>query len=191
MGNRKTMGLDFGLETHSRTTSKGQFITDKTSFCKRKFRWLTIIPGISASGINSLPPSKSNRPAITLKEVEARHLNENYYYPMIKPDWKPINLVLYDLKTKNGLHPVFEWLKKLYNPATGQALPSVYALGVGQTFIIPQMYIELYDGCGKMVEQWILEDAWPTYIDFQDLDMNSADLCFCEMQLRYARAYIN
>lgn len=183
MGDRTTMGFDFGLNSFDQT---GQSTT-----CKRKFRWLTKIPGISASGINSLPPIRSSRPGVSLKEMEAKHLNENYYYPVIKPEWKPINIILYDLITRSGLHPVYEWLRKLYDPETGSAKPSVYALGVGPTFIIPQVLIELYDGCGKMIEQWVLEDVWPSNIDFQDLDMNSVDICFCEMSLRYARAYIN
>lgn len=188
MGDRQLMGLDFGLNSY---TQKGQgtstaFTSPQT--CKRKFRWLTIIENISASGINSLPPSKGARPSISLKEMEARHLSENYYYPVVKPEWKPLALTLYDLSRTP--HPVFAWLKKMYNPETGEMYPSVYALGRGQTLIIPQIQIEMYDGCGKMIEQWILEDVWPTNIDFQELDMNAVEICMCDLQLRYARAYI-
>ena len=57
------MGLDFGLE--------------RKSLCwKQKFRWEFSIPGISQSGVNSLPPSKAARPSMDFKEQEAQHLNE-------------------------------------------------------------------------------------------------------------------
>lgn len=188
------MGMDFGLSSYSSGTDiRANFTKPRT--CKRMFRWLTIIEGVSASGIDSLPPLRGARPSITLKEGEARHLSENYYYPVYKPDWKPLPLTLYDLSSRTNTvktpHPVFEWLKQMYDPSIGRMVPSVYTVGVGSTLIMPQIRIELYDGCGAMLEQWILEDVWPTSIDFRELDMNSVDICLCDLQLRYARAYIN
>lgn len=181
-----SMGFDFGLESNGLTLDRTGLNNPRT--CKRKFRWLVIIPEICSDGINGLPPIKSARPSISFKEMEARHLNENYYYPVIKPEWKVLPLTLYDLKKDK--HPIFEWMRKVYDPETGLAQPSVYAIGVGQTLILPYVNIELYDGCGNLVERWILEDVWPTNIDFMDLDMNSVEVCLCDVQLRYARAYI-
>ena len=98
----RSMGFDFGLNTQC---------------LKRKFRWLFKIPSVSAEGINTLPPDKGARPSLSFKEVEVQHLNETIYYPS-KPEWKPINLTLYDLKKNNN--PVIEWLSNQYNPQSGR-----------------------------------------------------------------------
>ncbi len=164
------MGLQFGLENQS-------------TCYKQKFRWLFKIYNISADGVDALPPSKASRPGLSFKTMEIQHLNETIYRP-IKPEWKPINLTLYDLK-KNK-HPVFEWLKKQYDPQNDGAWqqPST-------AFIIPQATLEMLDGCGSIIETWALENVWPESIEFGELDMASSEYLTCELSLRYDRAYIN
>ena len=168
------MGFDFGLES--------------PSLClKRKNRWLFVIPNISADssqsgGTNCLPPSKSARPNISFKEIEAQHLNETIYFPG-KPDWKPVNLTLYDLK-KNSTNPVFKWLQKLYDPETGKYKTSC------DGFKIDQATLNLYDGCGTIIETWIYENAWPQSVEFGELDMSLSEVVTCDITLRYDRAYI-
>ena len=185
----RVMSFDFGLE--------------KQDFCvKKKNWWLFRIDGISASGITSLPPSKSARPSISFKTMEAIHLNENITRPA-RPDWKPVNLVLFDLKKNKN--PIFEWLKKIYNPETGEwkrptsnpsgsGAPSDYGYDQGNDnipgFIIPKAYLELYDGCKNVIETWIYENAWPESIDWSDLDMASGDILMVTISLRYDRAYL-
>jgi len=163
------MGFNYGLES--------------SAVCiKRKFRWLLRIEGISAAGISSLPPSKSARPSISFKEIQVEHLNETIYFPG-KPDWKPITLSLYDLKKSN--HPVFAWLQRIYNPQSGQMVPST-----DNNFIL-NADLELYDGCGNILEGWRYENVWPQSVDFGELDMGSNEIITCDLTLRYARAYVN
>lgn len=168
MGN---MGLDFGLPMPDGSS--------KT--CKRKFRWLLKIDEISAKGINALPPLRSARPSISFKETEIPHLNENIFYPR-KPDWRPISLVLYDVKRNN--HPIFEWINQLYDPSKGSWNPVV-----GSNYL-KTADLELYDAVGGVVEKWVFEHAWPQTADFGELDMGNSDIVTCELTLRYARAYI-
>lgn len=168
MGN---MGFGFGLEK-----SKNCF--------KRKFRWLLVIPGISASntdGVNALPPSRSARPNLSFKEIQVEHLNETIYLPS-KPDWKPITLHLYDLQ-KNE-HPIFKWIQSIYNPSTGHMSPPV------DGEFIKEANLFMLDGCGEIVESWIFENIWPNAVDFGELDMGSSEIVTCDLTLRYARAYI-
>lgn len=162
------MGLDFGLENSS------------TCYFQKN-RWLFKINEVSATSINSLPPLKSARPSLSYRELQVEHLNETIYYPG-KPEVKPVNLVLYDLK-KNK-HPVFAWLKKFYNPCDG----SIYT-PLDNNFIMNPT-LELYDGCGTLIEMWTFENAWPQSVDFGELDMASGDILTCDISLRYARAYI-
>lgn len=180
------MGLQFGLETNS-FDETAERVTAKT--CLRRFRWLFKIDGISASGAQSLPPSQSARPNISFTESEARHLNENYYYPA-KPDWKPVSLVLFDVlkigETGRRKHPIFEWLQKAYDPkiVSGQNwFPAANGF-------IKEARLEMLSGCGEIIETWIYEQVWPQVIDFGQLDMANNEILTCDLTLRYARAYI-
>ena len=166
------MGLQFGL--------------DKGQYCKRSFRWLFAIPNVTpdsgtGEGANVLPPEKSARPNLGFKEMNAQHLIEEVFYPA-KPDWKPINLTLYDLK--KGNHPVFEWIREHYKPQPGILYPP------NANAFIKECTLTLYNGCGDSVEQWIFEDAWPQNANFQVLDMNDSGIVTCDLTLRYARAYV-
>lgn len=164
----QAMGLGFGLGSES--------------VCfKRKFRWLLKIDGISASGAQSLPPDKSARPSLTFKEIEVQHLNETVYFPG-KPEWKPISLVLFDLKRNRN--PVFDWLKKQYNPCNGRWLPPT------PNEFKKTARLELYDGCGNIMETWVFENAWPNALEWGDLDMSNSEYVTVDLTLRYDRAYI-
>lgn len=158
------MGLDFGL--------------DKGKYCKKKFRWLMIIDGVSAP---ILPPWKGSRPNLAFKEMEIRHLNEDIYYPM-KPDWKPINLVLYDVDVGGG-NPVWKWIQLAYNPNSNSKWSPVAGTGFLKTAVL-----KLFDGCGNTIEQWEFEESWPAQVNFQTLDMSSNELAVIDITLRYARA---
>lgn len=163
----RNMGFDFGLES--------------PNLClMRKFRWLFKIPEVSAYGTNTLPPEKGARPSLSFKEIEAQHLNEIIYFPS-KPDWKPVTLTLYDLK--KNTNPVFEWLKKQYDPEKGDwNVPGQFKKGIAS--------LEMYDGCGNVQETWIFENVYPNNIEWGELDMSDSTYVTVELTLRYDRAYI-
>lgn len=163
------MGLGYGLE--------------RSDVClKMSYRWLFVIPGISADGINSLPPSKSARPKLSFKEIQVEHMHETVYLPG-KVEFSPLTLSLYDLKKNN--HPIFMWIKSAYNPCNG-----TYKYPVDSGFF-KTAYLELYDASGNVLERWIYENIWPKEIDFGDLDMSTSEILTCDLTLRYARAYID
>ena len=155
-----------------------------SSICiKRKFRWLLKIPDISGDSANVLPPEKSARPSLSFKEIEAQHLNETIYFAG-KPEWKPISLVLYDLKLNSN--PIFQWLKGQYDPCEGTwntPTPGQWKKSTA--------YLEMYDGCGNILETWIYENVWPNAIEWGDLDMSNNEYVTVDLTLRYDRAYIS
>jgi len=169
--NCRNMGFDFGLEK-------------ETVNIKRKFRWLFKIPGISAEGTNALPPDKGARPSLSFKEIEAQHLNEIVYFPG-KPDWKPINLTLYDIKKNKN--EIFNWIKEMYNPEYSGDLGG---WADGSDFK-KNATLELYDGCGQTLEQWTFENIWPNNIEWGELDMSDSQYVTIDLTLRYDRAYYN
>jgi hypothetical protein len=153
-------------------------------FCfKRKFRWLLFIDDVSARGVNALPPSKAARPSLSFKTIQAEHLNETIFYAG-KPEWKPITLVLYDLKNKQNA--VFEWLKLQYDPQQGDWFAPQQS-----TWKKPNARLEMYDGCGNIMETWRYDNVWPEAIEWGDLDMGNSEYCTVDITLRYDRAYLD
>lgn len=174
MANRKEMGMGFDYGDGS--------LSDKIVCFKRKYRWMFYIPDVCGEGAPLLPPSKSARPSLSFKEMDAQHITETIYYPS-KPEWKPINITLYDIvKRKN---PVIEWIKKVYDVSETNV-----KWKAGSGIKIGTCRIELYDGVGEVIETWKLENAWPNNIEFGDLDYGSSDILSVDLTLRYDRAYI-
>lgn len=172
---RTTMGMDFGLQ-------------DNNICLPLQNRWLLEINGVSADpmasqGVNCLPPKKSARPSFGFKEMEVKHLTETIYYP-IRPEWKPLDLVLYDFRGNKS--PVFKWLENLYQPEKAIWSPILNeASGFYRTATL-----NLYSGCGEVLETWIYENCWPKDIDWGELDMGQHEIITCKLTLRYTRAYL-
>lgn len=163
--------------------SMGLGVLGGSDICiKRKFRWMFSIPDVVGEGANMLPPEKSARPSLSFKEIQAEHLNETIYFAG-KPDWKPINVTLYDIKTNKN--PIFDWLKNQYDTCGGKG-----------DWKRPgpkwkrNVNLELYDGCGNIIEKWVLMNAWPNNMEWGELDMKMSDYCTVDMTLRYDRAWI-
>ena len=183
------MGMQMGLEGDGR-------------YCKRPFRWMFSVDNVigdlsSAGSLQCLPPEKGARPNLSFKETNVQHLSEEVFYPT-KPDWKPITVTVFDLKL--GKHPLWQWLTELYDPNNDSEFnvpnvnkrpTTVPSVNKGPTTgFIRQCTLQLFDGCGNTVEQWIFEDCWPQAVNFQTLDMTQNGLVMCDITLRYARAYI-
>ncbi len=173
------MGMQMGLEGDGR-------------FCKRQFRWMFTVDGIigdmSPTAVNCLPPEKSARPNLSFKEMNVQHLIEEVFYPT-KPDWKPITVTVFDLK--KNTHPIWDWLAEAYHvdAQTATFIEPNFNKGPTQG-LIRQCTLQLFDGCGTIVETWVYDDCWPQTINFQPLDMTQTGLVMCDITLRYARAYI-
>lgn len=172
-----SMGFGFGMEDPE---------------WKRHNRWLFRIPGISAGPTPALPPKKGARPSIQMKEEMVQHISEVIYFP-VKAEWKTMSLVLYDLRCNENV--VFDWLTNIYNPNPGDItfsmpLESINNAIDGTNGIkIPICLLELYSGCGDILEQWIYENVYPSEINWGELDMDSSEVVVVEMTLRFDRAY--
>lgn len=155
---------------------------------KRRFRWMFRIEGICGDqGINVLPPLKSARPNLAFKNIEVQHLIEDVYLPG-KPDWKPINLTLYEICDSNMRgHPVWDWIHEIYQPYEGNYFPIINSNGVFKK----TGELELYTGCGDIIESWTFENCWPEQINFGELDMGNNEVVTCDITLKYDRAWRN
>lgn len=164
------MGFGYGLE--------------KSGSCLlKRYQWLLYIPDVCVDGVNALPPSKSSRPSISFKEIEIPHLTETLARPG-RPEWKPIPLTLYDLKKTYG-HPVFNWLKKIYDAKEGRYYASM------DNELLLDGHLDMLSGCGEVLETWYFENLWPQNIDFGELDMGNSEFVTCDLSIRFDRAYMD
>jgi hypothetical protein len=176
------MGRSMGFSISGGDPSGWGEDINKTCF-KRKYQWLFKLDGVISQGVNAIPPFRGARPSFSFKEMEVQHLNETIYFPS-KAEYKPITLTLYDLKRNK--HPVFEWIKKVYNPCnTGTWKPST-----GGDSLKKSATLEIYSGCGDVLEKWKLDNCFPQTAEFGELDMSSSEVIMVDVTLRYDRAYL-
>ena len=163
-----------------------------TTVFKRKFRWMFLIDGIvgEGTGISIFPPTSASRPKLTFKDFEVNHLVETITIPG-RPQWNPITLTLYDIDLGKK-HPIYEWLTVLYgtpHSVHGHASPE-FSYKFSGPFKKPRAYVQMFDGCGCILEQWTLENVWPSDLDFGELDMGSSEIATITVTLKYDRAYL-
>ena len=172
-----TMGLSWGMEDLNP---------------RKKNRWMFRIPSVCADSVPAMPPKRAARPGLQFKEFEFQHLSESIWYPL-KAEWKPINITLYDVRcTGSTTNAVFNWLKRIYDTTQDEESftfrKALDSSSGGNPFKIPEAALELYDGCGNILESWVFENVYPSTIDWGELDMTSGDLVTVDFTLRYDRA---
>lgn len=158
-----------------------------TTIIKRKFRWKLRIAdkgiGISTEdGPEVLLPFKFGRPDLEFKDIEVNHVIEDVYLPG-KPNWKPVTMTLYDTCPPKS-HPVWDWILRIYDPENGGFFPIL------DKKCKQDVYLCLLNGCGQVLESWVFENAYPSQVNFQELDMGSSEVVTCDVTLRYDRAYL-
>lgn len=172
-----SMGLSWGLQLEELTP-------------KKKNRWLFSVPDIVVGQAPALPPKKAARPGIQMKEYEFQHLHESIWYPL-KGMWKPIQITLFDIRCNQNV--IFDWLATIYDPSQPDDEvvfnPVLEPLSGDVPFKVPECTLELYDGCGNVMETWTFENAYPSDITWGELDMDSSELVLVDFTLRYDRAW--
>lgn len=159
---------------------------------KKKHRWLFSVQPFIGIEISMLPPNKASRPNVSFKEYQAEHLHETINFPG-KVEWQTMELSLYDIKCINN--PIYDWMKRIYNPdPTSNNNRGFYGPSLSQTLGGVQFkntaVLNLYNGCGDAIEQWVYMNAYPSKIDWGELDMQSSELTTVDLTIRYDRAYI-
>ena len=119
---------------------------------------------------------------MTFKTTEAQHLHETVYFPA-KPDWKPINLTLFDLVRNEN--PIIKWINELYEVTPTEVYYKTSTVGFKK-----DAKLELYDGCGEIIETWVFENIGIENAEFGELDHSEAGIVFIDLTLRYDRAYL-
>lgn len=149
---------------------------------KRKFRYEFRVEGFIGYKTEVLFPLKGGRPNLNFKEIEAPHIYENIYYHG-KPEWKPLQWTLYEHCPIDN-HPIFEWIKRAYNPEYGNFWPAE------DNQFKQTGRLEILDGCGNTIEKWKFDNMWPQTANFGEVDYGNSEVITCDVTFRYDRAYL-
>lgn len=149
---------------------------------KRKFRWTLSIESNGGCYFN-VPPhfvKVAGRPSISFEETEVNFLNDKMWIPG-KASWEPITVTYLD-NNQNSSVELLKWLTSVFDFTS----PTSKKMSSKRSSYSGLARLTLYDGCGGVMEEWELQDAWPQAINFGDLDYSSSDIAEIELTLRYS-----
>lgn len=148
---------------------------------KRKFRFTFALQNICGS--QSVPPyyvKVASRPNLEIEETEINFLNAKTWIPG-KASWQTMTVTYLDVATADQA-PLFSWLASVYNFTN----PVTLQMGSARSDYTATAILNMYDGCGQLLETWQMTDVWPTGINFGEVDYSSSDICEIELTLRYS-----
>ncbi len=156
---------------------------------KRKFRWTFELFRDGSSFVPASYVKLAARPNISIEETEINFLNGKTWIPG-KGTWETVTITYYDVSVDGGQGNIglWNWLATVYdftNPVTltQSTRRDNYSCDATCT---------LYDGCGTALEAWGMGDAWPTAVNFGELDYATSEECTVEVTMRYANvSYAN
>lgn len=149
---------------------------------KRKFRWTFEILGFCNNQQNLVPEHFVNiasRPNLSVEETEINHLNAKVWIPG-KAAWETITVTYLDVANAE-MQSLWNWLATVYDFTDPINLHMGERRDWGGIGVL-----NMYDGCGVLIEQWQMQKMFPTSINFGDLDYSSSDIATIELTLRYS-----
>ena len=159
----------------------GKIGSPDTNF-KRKFRFTFQITGFCNNARNTIPENFvriASRPKLSIEETEFMYLNAVSWEPG-RARWETINVTYIDVA--NDTNRLLQgWLATIYNYADPINLTMGRRRDWDSTGII-----NMYDGCGTLLEQWQLQHMFPTDVDWGSLEYDSNEFAEIELTLRYS-----
>lgn len=145
---------------------------------RRKNRWMfQSINGFGTADLLVL--MAASRPKIKFDEPEMHHNQEVARFAG-KTDWEPITLKWYDAEQPDVSADIYNWINTVSQISTANVNPpSVYKQNAS---------LAMLDGTGQVTEQWNLCNAWPSSVDWGELDYTSSDIATIECTMRFDRA---
>ena len=160
-------------------------LADKATIFKRKFRW-----GMSIKSCGGLIPEYlvkvAARPNLSVEETEINMKHGKMYIPG-KASWETITVTLYDVvgpQVKADIGALYSWILSVYDFSKG--IQNGLCMGSAIQDYAGVVTLNMYSGCGTVLEVWTLADAWPQAINWNDLDYSSSEEATIELTLRYA-----
>lgn len=149
---------------------------------KRKFRWTFSVSGFCGNVRNTIPEyfvKVASRPNFEIEESEINHLNAKMWLPG-KATWQTMEVTYYDVADSN-MQSLWSWLATMYNFTDPIKLNQAEKRDWDATGTL-----NMFDGCGTLLESWTLSHMFPTNVNFGDLDYQSSDPAEISLTLRYS-----
>ena len=149
---------------------------------KRKFRFTFEILGFCGNQKNKVPEhfvKVASRPNISFEEFQIDHLNGRMWIPG-KGTWETIAVTYIDVANEE-MRSLWNWLATVYDITNPITLAMAEKRDYDATGIL-----NMYDGCGTLLETWQLLHMWPQGINFGDLDYEASDTATIELTLRFS-----
>lgn len=146
---------------------------------KRKNRWLLRFP--SDLGIQEWWLASASRPTITQSDVEIQFLNTSTYV-LGRFTWETIDVTFRDAIGPSTTQAIMEWVRLGSESITGR---QGYAAGYKR-----DVYLEMLDPTGVVVEKWELQGTMLTTVNFGDLSMDDDGIAEVNATLRFDRAIL-
>jgi len=178
MPTQQTMGLD--------TLSNPNLVF------KRKYRWSF---GASWNGGIIAPTlvKSASRPNLEIGEQEINYMHGKMWIPG-KPEYQTMEVVYFDVGGNIGqssIRNLYSWLASVYNFTGSTVGPRTYTQaskmgdGTNNVGYAGVGNLELYDGCGSIMEQWQILGMWPKTLNFGDLAYDSNEEVTVSVTFRY------
>ncbi len=145
---------------------------------KRKNRWTMAI----STPCGQIPIHycrTSAKPSLDIESVEVNFLNATTWVPG-KAKWQPITVTYLDVASQD-MQGLYDWINTVYqfdDPVNlGMSEKSGWA---------GNALLQTYDGCGGLLETWLLGSVWPESINFGELNYESGEFSTIDLTLRYS-----
>ena len=146
---------------------------------KRKNRF--IIRFDSSLGINEWYVTSSARPSAKINSVEIPFLNTSTYVAG-RFTWNEIKVTFKDPIGPSASQALMEWFRLHAESVTGRM---GYAAGYKK-----DVYLEMLDPTGVVVEKWLLQDCFITDLNFGDLAYDQDAIANIDCSLRMDRCIL-
>jgi hypothetical protein len=135
----------------------------------------------SSLGINEWFVESTARPKITINTTEIQFLNTSTYVAG-RFTWGTINVKFRDPIGPSASQALMEWVRLCAESVTGRM---GYAAGYKK-----DVYLEMLDPTGVVVEKWLLQGAWLSDVDFGSLGYSSDGVAEITATLRPDRCVL-
>jgi hypothetical protein len=155
---------------------------------KRKYRWTFKLKPYCTDEIPEAFVKLAARPNLSIEETEINYLHGKMWIPG-KGTWEAVTVTYYDIGNNPGITNLYSWLAGVYDFTDPVSLKQSSAKGnTGNPGYAGTGTLNLYDGCGTVMETWTLEGVWPQAINFGELDYSSSEEVTVELTLRFHAA---
>jgi hypothetical protein len=135
----------------------------------------------SSLGINEWFVESTARPKITINTTEIQFLNTSTYVAG-RFTWGTINVKFRDPIGPSASQALMEWVRLCAESVTGRM---GYAAGYKK-----DVYLEMLDPTGVVVEKWLLQGAWLSDVDFGSLGYSTDGVAEITATLRPDRCVL-